>query len=170
MKNDGFLFSREIASLIIPKEKVVTVAPDWTLERALRVLMRRGYASVPVINDNGEVEGLISKTNILDFMMSKGDFNFHMLPHHRVYEAMNKNHSGIMANSIFSFAFEVLIDRPYIPIIDVKNKFIGILPRRVLMQKVTEYFQQEFWQAMQADSHPETKREARESDSILPRR
>jgi CBS domain-containing protein len=170
MKNDGFLFSKEIAPLVIPKEKVVTVSPDWTLERALLVLTRRGYSSVPVINDEGEVEGLISKTNILDFMMSKGDFNFHKLPHHRVYEAMNKNHSGIMANSIFSFAFEVLIDRPYIPIIDLKNKFLGILTRRVLMQKVTEYFQQEFWQAMQIDSRPNAERKTMESDSLLPRR
>ncbi|WP_141201667.1 CBS domain-containing protein [Paludifilum halophilum] len=147
-KNLSSLFSREISSLVIPKEDVVTVAPEWTLERGLLVLTRRGYASVPVIDSKGRVEGVISKTNILDFMLASNHFEFGKLSRYRVREAMNQNHSGILANSIFSFAFDVLIDRPYIPIIDMQNKFVGILTRKVLMEKVTGYFQQEFIQTM----------------------
>ncbi|PTX59625.1 CBS domain-containing protein [Melghirimyces profundicolus] len=142
------LFDREISSLIIPGEQVVTVHPDWTLERALLVLTRRGYASVPVINEEGKVDGVISKTNILDFMLNRNDFRFHRLDEFQVRDAMNQNHSGILPNSIFSFAFDVLLDRPYIPIIDLNNRFLGILTRRVLMEKVTEYFQQEFLENM----------------------
>ncbi|MFC4077501.1 CBS domain-containing protein [Salinithrix halophila] len=138
------LFVQEIAPLVIPGDQVVTVRPDWTLERALLVLTRKGYASVPVIDGDGKVEGVISKTNILDYMLTRNDFDFAKLSQSQVREAMNKNHSGILANSIFSFAFDVLIDRPYISIIDIHNRFEGILTRKVLMEKVTEYFQHEF--------------------------
>jgi CBS domain-containing protein len=138
------LFSDDISALIIPKEKVVTVELDWTLERALLVLTRKGYASVPVIDPKGRVEGVISKTNILDFMLTRDDFQFAKLSQFWVRDAMNQNHSGILPNSIFSFAFEVLIDRPYIPVIDTESRFLGILTRKILMEKVTEYFQQEF--------------------------
>ncbi|EGK10877.1 CBS domain protein [Desmospora sp. 8437] len=142
------LFDREISPLIVPREKVVTVHPDWTLERALLVLTRRGYASVPVIDDDGKVEGVISKTDILDLMLNRSHFRLDRLANLYVRDAMNQNHSGILPNSIFSFAFDVLLDRPYIPVIDLDNRFIGILTRRVLMEKVTEFFQQEFFKSV----------------------
>jgi CBS-domain-containing membrane protein len=146
-----YLFPREITSLIIPKEQVFVSDPNWSLERTLIVLTRKGTNSVPVINSAGQVEGLISKTSILDFMLQRSKENnidFTGLHKHTVKEAMNKNHSGILADSIFSFAFEVLMNRSYIPIIDAKNQFIGILTRRVLMEKVVEYFQEEYWQTL----------------------
>ncbi|SEN71180.1 CBS domain-containing protein [Lihuaxuella thermophila] len=147
----SYLFSREITPLIIPKEQVVVIDPDWSLERALLVLTRKGTNSVPVINNEDQVEGVISKTDILDFMLrtskdSKIDFT--ALAHYKVKEAMNKNHSGILANSIFSFAFEVLINRSYIPIIDIKGKFVGILTRKVMMEKVIEYFKEEYMKTL----------------------
>jgi predicted transcriptional regulator len=145
----NFLFSKEIAPFIIPKEQVIVVDPDWSLERALLVLTRKGTTSVPVINQAEEVEGVISKTDILDFMLSKSrELDFSQLRKHKVREAMNQTHGGILANSIFSFAFEVLVNRSYIPIIDVKNKFIGILTRKVMMEKVIEYFQEEYLQTI----------------------
>lgn len=147
-----YLFEREIAQLIIPKENVVTIDPEWSLERALLVLTRRQTSSVPVINHHEQVEGVISKTNILDFMLhisrDKQSIDFTGLSEHRVKEAMDRNHQGIMANSIFSFAFEILVNRSYIPIINERNQFVGILTRKVLMEKVIEYFHQEYLQTM----------------------
>ncbi|SHF16341.1 CBS domain-containing protein [Seinonella peptonophila] len=152
-KKANYLFVREIADLIIPKEKVVTVDPDWSLERALLILTRKQTTSVPVIHPSGQVEGLISKTDILDFMLHIGrndnHFDFSGLSNHRVREAMNLNHQGIMANSIFSFAFEILVNRSYIPIIDERNQFVGILTRKVLMEKVIKYFQEEYLQIVE---------------------
>lgn len=147
MSNQGtYLFSQEIAPLIIPKEQVITLNPAWSLERALLILTRNRLSSVPVINDAGKVEGVISKTNILDFILrlneQEGDFTG--LNEHTVKEAMNQSYSGILANSIFSFAFEVLLERSYTPIIDLKGRFIGILTRKVMMEKVIEFFHDEF--------------------------
>lgn len=149
----GLLFVKEITSLIIPKDQVVIVEPDWSLERALLILTRKATNSVPVINGLNQVEGVISKTDILDFILKLNETNvdFTGLEKYQVKDAMNKNHSGILANSIFSFAFEVLINRSYIPIIDLKGQFVGILTRKVMMQKVIEFFQQESLQAIGKD-------------------
>ncbi|MGA8942416.1 MAG: CBS domain-containing protein [Thermoactinomyces sp.] len=147
----NYLFSREITPYIIPKEKVVIVKTDWSLERALLVLTRNCTNSVPVINNKEQVEGVISKTDILDFMLtlSRGnEIDFSQLSEHTVNEAMNKNHSGILANSIFSFAFEVLVNRSYIPIIDLKGKLVGILTRKVMMEQVIDYFKEEYIETM----------------------
>lgn len=143
----SLLFSKEITPFIIPKEEVVVVEPEWSLERALLILTRKATNSVPVINRDGQVEGIIGKTEILDFLIkiSQGnEIDFTQLKQHTVQEAMNKNHSGILANSIFSFAFEVLINRSYIPIIDLKGRFVGILTRKVMMEQVIEFFKEEY--------------------------
>lgn len=147
----SYLFSREITPLIIPKEQVVVIDPEWSLERALLVLTRKGTNSVPVINQAGQVEGLIGKSDILDFMLQLGagnDIDFSSLSKHKVKEAMDLNHSGILANSIFSFAFEVLVNRSYIPIIDIKGQFVGILTRKVMMEKVIEFFKEEYMETV----------------------
>ena len=101
-----------------------------------------------MIDDDWKVEGVISKTNILDLMLNRSHFRLDRLGSFHVRDAINENHSGILSNSIFSFAFDVLLDRPYIPVIDLDNRFIGILTRRVLMEKVTEFFQQEFFKSV----------------------
>ncbi|MBA4544461.1 MULTISPECIES: CBS domain-containing protein [Thermoactinomyces] len=147
----GYLFSREITPFIIPKEKVVVVDPDWSLERALLVLTRKATNSVPVINQKGQIDGIISKTDILDFLLKmekKDTIDFSRLGKHKVKDAMDKNHSGILANSIFSFAFEVLVNRSYIPIIDLKGQFVGILTRKVMMEQVIEYFKKEYMETI----------------------
>jgi CBS domain-containing protein len=144
-----YLFDRDISGLIVSKEQVTTIHPKWTLERALLVLTRKGLSSVPVINDEEQVEGVISKTHILDFMREQGNIDFAKLPDHTVEEAMDKNHQGIWENSIFSFAFEILINRSYIPIIDKQNRFVGILTRKVVMEEVMDYFREEFFAAKQ---------------------
>lgn len=159
-KKVEFLFSKEIHPFIIPKEKVVTASPDWSLERAFLVLSRNSTNSIPVINEEDHVEGLISKSNILDFMVEKSKlllednrkrntstpylWNMRELIEYKVRDAMNLNHGGILANSIFSFAFEVLVNRPYVPIIDCQSKFIGILTRKVMMEELIGLFRQEF--------------------------
>lgn len=149
-KKAHFLFCKEITPLIIPKSDVTVVQPGWSLKRALLVLTRKGMNSVPVINNLDQVDGVISKTDILDFIinLNENDIDFSELGKYEVKDVMNKNHSGILANSIFSFAYEVLIHRSYIPIIDLKGQFVGILTRRVLMEKVIEYFREEFLQTI----------------------
>ncbi|MCS1352202.1 CBS domain-containing protein [Mechercharimyces sp. CAU 1602] len=143
-----YLFSQEIAPLVTSKEQAVTVRPEWSLDRALLVLTRRGYSSVPVISAAGTVEGIISKTHILDFMLTNHEIDFSMLKQHAVHEAMDINHGAILPNSIFSFAFEVLTDRSYIPVTDIHHQFIGVLTRKAVMQQVTDYFQKEFLRAV----------------------
>lgn len=149
-KRAQFLFSKEITPLIIPAHDVTVVQPGWSLERALLILTRKGMNSVPVINEDNQLDGVISKTDILDIIinLNENEIDFSELAKYQVKDVMDKNHSGILANSIFSFAFEVLIHRSYIPIIDLKGKLVGILTRKVLMEKVIEFFKEEYLQTM----------------------
>lgn len=148
--NNAQFFSNEIASLMIPASEVTVVQPEWLLERALLVLTRKGMNSVPVINERNQLEGVISKTHILDLItkLNENEIDFSGLAKYTVKDAMDKNHSGILANSIFSFAFEVLVHRSYIPIIDLKGQLVGILTRKVLMEKVIEFFKEEYLQTI----------------------
>jgi CBS domain-containing protein len=134
--------SQEIRTLILPKEKIITVDPNWTLERAMLKLIRSGYTSVPVINADNQVEGLIDKTLILDFMSENQNIKYNDLPKFYVYQAMNKNYMGIWANTPLSFALELMIERSYVPIIDEKNTFIGILTRQSVLQLILNYLSQ----------------------------
>lgn len=131
--------AQDIKCLYLKKESIVTVQPDWTLERAMLKLIRSGYSSVPVINSNNQVEGLISKTLILDFMRENQHIKYNDLPNYYVHQAMNKNYMGIWENTPLSFALELMITLPYVPIIDQKNIFLGILTRQAVLQEILKY-------------------------------
>lgn len=54
-----------LKSLVKPKERLVTVREDVTLEQALKVLEDSGYRCVPILDETGQIfRGNIYKMHI----------------------------------------------------------------------------------------------------------
>jgi len=58
-----FLLSKIKIKDIMTRE-VVTLPPDFTIEEAAEILMKHGISGAPVINDRGELEGIITSTDL----------------------------------------------------------------------------------------------------------
>jgi acetoin utilization protein AcuB len=48
----------------IMAQKVVTVPPDYTIEETAEVLMNQDISGAPVVNDQGQMEGIITSTDL----------------------------------------------------------------------------------------------------------
>ena len=63
-----------LKSLVKPKERLVTVREDVTLEQALKVLEDSGYRCVPILDETGQIfRGNIYKMHIYRHKSRGGD-------------------------------------------------------------------------------------------------
>ncbi|OEF99428.1 hypothetical protein BHF71_01805 [Vulcanibacillus modesticaldus] len=135
--------SKEIKSLIVPKEKVMVVESTWNLEQALRKLIETGWTSVPVINPKMEVEGIISKSLILNHARLEKVPLFHDFKRRNVNEAMKRNIPTLSEDTTLHYGIELLVDWAYLPVVNKEKKFIGILTRRSVLDYLLKAFYNE---------------------------
>ena len=48
----------------IMTKQVITIPPDYTIEEAAEILMNRDISGAPVVNDQGQMEGIITSTDL----------------------------------------------------------------------------------------------------------
>jgi CBS domain-containing membrane protein len=55
----------EISDIMTPREGLVIVAPDWSLDDVRRVLAEHAIRHLPVLDDSDHLVGLVSLTDVL---------------------------------------------------------------------------------------------------------
>ena len=135
--------SKEIKSLIVPKKDVMIVRSKWNLEQALSKLMESGWSSVPVLNDNNKVEGIISKTLILEHARLETVPYYHDFQRKFVSESMRKDVPTLSEDTLLRYGIELLVDWPYLPVINQNKIFSGILTRRSVLEYLLNVFYNE---------------------------
>lgn len=123
-----------VGDLMIPSEKVAHVQGGNPMEHALLVLVKSGYSAVPVLDPQYKLKGIISKTNIINNMLGKEQFELERLSTITVEEVMNKNVPYISPDDNFSKALQSVIDHPFVCVVDVDGFFDGILTRRAVLK------------------------------------
>ncbi|KRN01515.1 hypothetical protein FD13_GL000978 [Levilactobacillus senmaizukei DSM 21775 = NBRC 103853] len=116
-----------------PKERLVTVREDVTLEQALKVLEDSGYRCVPILDETGQIfRGNIYKMHIYRHKSRGGDMQ---LP---VTSLLKNATKFISVNSAFFNVFFSIKDLPYIAVLDDNNAFYGILTHTRLMDMLSQ--------------------------------
>jgi len=137
------IMSKEISSLIVPRDQVMFVRSKWTLAQALSKLMESGWSSVPVLDDDDRVEGIISKTLILEHARLEKVPYYHDFQRKFVRESMKRDAPTLSEDTILRYGVELLVDWPYLPIINQKKTFTGILTRRSVLDYLLKVFYNE---------------------------
>lgn len=126
-----------ISFYLIPKSDVTYLETDHTTAQALRLLRKRGYQSVPVIDKEGHYVGTISE----------GDFLWTlMIDYHKDAEAMNNKKIGsyrmkwdyksVSIDAEMSQLRKYIVNQNFVPVVDGRNVFIGIVTRRTIISEL----------------------------------
>lgn len=131
-----------IHDLILSSDKVAHVQVGNPLEHALLVLIKTGYSAIPVLDSSYHLQGLISKTLILDFTLGLERIEFEKLDDHFVEEIMDTDVPCIGENEDFLKALKLTIDHNFLCVVDQDNYFVGILPRSAILKFLNHYLRQ----------------------------
>ena len=138
INNKEFLFT-PIADHIIPSEKVVHVQVGNNAEHALLVLTKTGYSSIPVLDAQDRLQGLLSIRTVTDSILGLAHIEYERLPDLRVDEIMKTDFPTIRTTDRFQRGLDLVIDHPFVCVVDEDGTFAGILTRRVILKEFKKY-------------------------------
>src|SRR5690606_3321056 len=132
-----------VKDLMIPSEKVAHVQLNNPLEHALLVLVKSGYYAVPVLDSSFKLAGSISKTEILDQILGIERFEVEKLSELKVHEVMRKDLPSIQKTASFIDGLKMVIDAPFVCVVNEEGYFDGILTRRAILKALKrDYYRQ----------------------------
>lgn len=131
-------FEHKVDKVVISSEKVAHVQVGNSLEHALLVLTKSGYSSIPVLNPRFQLQGLISTSMILDGILGLERIEFERLSDMKVEEVMNKEFPLLKTTDNLAKGLEVLVDHPFVCVVDSENTFEGILTRRAILKNLNK--------------------------------
>lgn len=138
IKHKDFLFT-SIGEYIIPAEKVAHVQVGNNAEHALLVLTKTGYSSIPVLDAEDKLKGLLSMRTVTDSILGLAHIEYERLRELSVDQLMREELDTLRISDTFQKGLDYLIDLPFICVVEEDGTFAGILTRRVILKQLKQY-------------------------------
>ncbi|WP_225046678.1 cyclic-di-AMP-binding protein CbpB [Lacticaseibacillus kribbianus] len=121
---------------MIPGEVVASVNEDNSLRHAFLVLTKVRYAKIPVLDHDDHLKGLLSLSMITNTMLGLDDLSFAPLDQLCVKDVMEKDLVTIEDPYDVENVLHLLVDNPFLPVVQADGTFTGIVTRREVMKGI----------------------------------
>ncbi|MEG0963442.1 MAG: CBS domain-containing protein [Lachnospiraceae bacterium] len=119
-----------IISLLHSKNTVSYLYAENTLRQGLEKMKAHGYSAIPVITNEGDYVGCISEGDFLWYLISHKEHDLHLLEHTLIQDILRPNWNPAVKIEVqIEDLMERIINQNFVPIVDDRNKFIGIITR-----------------------------------------
>lgn len=122
------------ASLLIPKFSARYLLDTYPLELALKRMKEYGYSAVPVIDKAGRYVSTVSEGDFLWYILENKDLNNATL--HDIITKEKNPPARITATD--DELFDTALEQNFIPIIDDRGYFMGLVTRRKILKHVND--------------------------------
>lgn len=113
-----------------PKKEVVYINDNFTIRQTLEKMERNRFTVVPVINDEGEYVGTLSEGDILWEIKNRYDFDLKTAEKIKINSVKrNRDYAPIDVNANMHDLVIKATSANFVPVIDDRKKFIGIVTR-----------------------------------------
>lgn len=126
-----------ILFFLTPKSDVAYIFEDETLRQTVEKMEHRKFSCIPILNKEGKYAGTISEgdllwgikrlnINITDLKQME-DFSIMAIPRRATYKPVH-------ADADMEDLLDRAINQNYVPVIDDKGSFIGIITRKEIIK------------------------------------
>ena len=130
-----------ILFFLSPKQDLMYVYDDFTLRQTLEKWENNRYASIPVLNRKGEYVGTLTEGDILWAMKNlhgldleaSEDVPISSFPRRRDYKP-------VTVTTDMPTLLKAAIDQNFVPVVDDRNVFIGMVRRTVLLRELYDKY------------------------------
>lgn len=128
-----------IARFLIPKVNSVYLTENQTVRQGLEKLLRNRYSALPVLKENGEFFGCISEGDFLRHIMECESVSLRDHEKYKIAEIMRCNFCPPLP---ITASVEDVVSQSqqqnFVPIVDDRNIFIGIVTRKDVIRYLAE--------------------------------
>ena len=124
-----------ILFFLTPKVKCVHLSADDTLRQALVRMESARYAALPILNKQGEYCGTLTEGDALWALMNNCGLDIYAAEQVRIMDiAHRKDNTPVKVTATMDQLLERASKQNFIPVVDDKNTFIGIVTRRAIIK------------------------------------
>ena len=123
-----------ILFFLTPKAMCVYLNDDFTLRQALEKMEAAGYSALPILNKRGEYRGTLTQGDILWALKNLCYMDMRQAEARRIMEiARRKDNVPVRVTTSMHELVERAANQNFVPVVDDKNAFIGLVTRRAII-------------------------------------
>ena len=131
-----------ILFFLMPKAMCAYVYDDYTIRQALEKMESAGYAALPILNKRGEYRGTLTEGDLLWALKNLCYMDMRQAEARRIMEIdRRKDNITVRVTTSMQDLLERSVAQNFVPVVDDKDAFIGIVTRR----SIIKYFQQQLF-------------------------
>ncbi len=123
-----------ILHFIMPKAEVAFLSAESTVRQGLEKMLFHGYAAIPVIDREGKYEGTVTEGNFLRALYNDRDPDLKRLENVPLRSIMRRDYSAVSANADINEILSTAINQNFVPVVDDRGMFIGIITRKSIIR------------------------------------
>ena len=131
-----------ILFFLMPKAMCAYVYDDYSIRQALEKMESAGYAALPILNKRGEYRGTLTEGDLLWALKNLCYMDMRQAEARRIMEIdRRKDNIPVRVTTSMQDLLERSVAQNFVPVVDDKDAFIGIVTRR----SIIKYFQQQLF-------------------------
>lgn len=119
-----------ILFFLTPKALCAYLYDDYTIRQALEKMEVAGYAALPILTRDGEYRGTLTEGDVLWAMKNMCNLNLRQAEKLRIMEiSRRRDNIPVTVSTSMHDLVERAKSQNFVPVVDDKNTFIGIVTR-----------------------------------------
>ena len=128
-----------ILFFLTPKAMCDFVYDDYTIRQALEKMESAGYAALPILNKRGEYRGTLTEGDLLWALKNMCYMDMRQAEARRIMEiSRRKDNIPVRVTTSMYDLVQRASTQNYVPVVDDKDAFIGIVTRSAIIKYCTE--------------------------------
>lgn len=133
-----------ILFFLTPKAMCAFVYDDYTIRQALEKMEAAGYAALPILNKRGEYRGTLTEGDLLWALKNMCYMDMRQAEARRIMEiSRRKDNIPVRVNTSMQDLVQRASTQNFVPVVDDKDTFIGIVTRRSIIKYCSQNMFQE---------------------------
>lgn len=124
-----------ILFFLTPKAMCAFLHDDYTVRQALEKMEAAGYAALPILNRRGEYVGTLKEGDLLWALRNMCDMDLKQAECKKIMDiSRRKDNVPVTVTTSMRELVERASYQNFVPVVDDKNAFIGIVTRRAIIK------------------------------------
>ena len=126
-----------VITLLTPKAQVAYLYEDFTIRQGLEKLRVLGYTAIPVLSRDGTYRGSVSEGDFLWSLLDNEDNSLRAQEKLPLKSIIRDDfHPAVSVRVTMEELLEQAMRQSFIPVVDDRGVFIGIVTRQTIMRKL----------------------------------
>ena len=120
---------------LTPKSEVAHLHDDWTLRQGIEKLERSHFTALPLIDRQGHYVGTVTEGDILWTLKKRYDMNLKAAENVSILTVERRmEFRPVSINASMEDLIQMSMNQNFVPVIDDKKIFIGIVTRKDIIR------------------------------------